>query len=105
MEKRLAIQLPAPLSVRILALAMTCVISGLGVLALVSGHTEERWTRYGHTGPLQGAPAHAFGLAMFFFGLLPLVLVVRTPSSAKRLAVAAAVLGLLSVFAGPALLA
>jgi hypothetical protein len=104
MEKRPALQLPAPVSVRLLALAMTCVISGLGLLALVSGQTEARWTRHGYTGPLEGAPAHAFGLAMFFFGLLPLVLAMRTAKSAMRLAVSAVVLGLLTLFAGPALL-
>lgn len=98
------IQLPAPLHIRLLALAITCVISGLGLLALVSGHTEERWTRYGHAGPLEGAPAHAFGLAMLFFGLLPLVLAARTPKSAMWLATSSVVLGLLAVFAGPALL-
>ncbi|MGY3265496.1 hypothetical protein [Lysobacter sp. HA35] len=105
MEKRPALQLPAPVSVRLLALTMTFVISGLGLLALVSGHTEERWTRYGHTGSLEGAPAHAFGLAMFFFGLLPLALAMRTPKSAMWWAVSAVVLGLLTVFVGPALLA
>ena len=105
MEKRPAIQLPAPLSVRLLALAMTGVISGLGLLALVTGHTEERWTRFGHAGPLSGSPAHAFGLAMFFFGLLPLVLVMRSPKSAMRLAVSSVLLGLLALFIGPALLA
>ena len=105
MEKPPAVQLPAPVFVRLLALAMTLVISGLGLLSLVSGHTEERWTRYGHTGSLEGAPAHAFGLAMFFFGLLPLVLAMRTPKSAMWLAVSSVVLGLVTLFVGPALLA
>lgn len=104
MTSRPAIELPAPLSIRLLAVAMTCVISGLGLLALVSGQTEERWTRHGHTGPLEGGPARAFGLAMFFFGLLPLVLAMRTPKSAMWLAVSSVVLGLLTLFAGPALL-
>ena len=100
-----AVQLPAPLVVRLLAVVMTCVISGLGLMALVTGHAAGRWTRYGYAGPLEGSPAHAFGLAMFFFGLLPLALAMRSPKSAVRLAVASAVLGLLSVFVGPALLA
>ena len=105
MERRPAIQLPAPLSVRILGVAMTCVLSGLGLLALATGHTEERWTRYGYTGPLTGAPAHAFGLAMVFFGLLPMVLAMRTPKSAMRLALVSVILGLVTLFVGPALLA
>lgn len=104
MEKRPAIQLPAPPYVRLLALGMSCVMSGLGLLALVSGHTEERWTRYGQVGPLDGSLAHAFGLAMFFFGLLPLVLVTRTVKSAMWLAVSSVMLGLLTLFVGPVLI-
>ena len=104
MPNRPPLQLPAPLSVRLLAVAMSCVISGLGLLALCSGHTEERWTRYGHAAALEGAPAHAFGLSMVFFGLLPMALVMRTPRSAVWLGGVAVVFGLLAVFAGPALL-
>ena len=102
--RRPPLQLPAPLSIRLLALGMSCVFSGLGLLALISGHTEGRWTRHGYAGPLEGTPAHAFGLSMFFFGLLPLALAMRTPRAAQWLGGLAVTLGLLSVFAGPFLL-
>lgn len=100
MTNRPAIELPAPLYIRLLAIVMTAVMSGLGLLALVTGHTEERWTRYGQAGPLEGVPAHAFGLAMFFFGLLPLALAMRTLKSAMWLATSSVALGLLSVLVG-----
>jgi hypothetical protein len=79
---------------------MSCVFSGIGVLALVSGHVEARWTRYGHTAPLEGAAAHAFGLSIFFFGLLPLMLAASSPRVAKWIGCISAALGLLSVFGG-----
>lgn len=100
MTSRKPLQLPAPLHVRLLVILMSCVISGLGVLALVSGHVEERWTRYGHTAALDGAPAQSFGLSIFFFGLLPLMLAARSPRSAMWIGSLAAGLGVLSVLAG-----
>lgn len=80
---------------------MTFVISGIGVLALATGHVEERWTRLGYAGPLEGGSARAFGLSMFFFGLLPLMLAMRTPKSAAWLGTIAVVLGFIALFAGP----
>lgn len=100
MTARQPLQLPAPLYVRLLAVLMTCVLSGLGLLALVTGHVEGGETRYGHTAPLEGAAAHGFGLSIFFFGLLPLALVARSRQWAMGIATSAVVLGLLSVFAG-----
>ena len=100
MEARPPIQLPAPLHVRLLAVAITCVISGLGLSALVTGYSEGRWTRYGYASPLEGAPAQGFGLSMLFFGLLPLALAARSPRAAMWIATSAVVLGLLSVFFG-----
>lgn len=101
MTSRPPLQLPAPLYVRLLAIVMTCVVSGLGLLALVTGHVEERWTRHGYTAALDGALAHAFGLSIFFFGLLPLMLAARSPRAAKWIGSLAVTLGLLSVFIGP----
>jgi hypothetical protein len=103
MATRQPLQLPAPLYVRLLAIVMTCVISGLGAAALVSGYVGERSTRFGYTGPLQDGPAHAFGLAMLFFGLMPLTLCARSTRSAMWGACSSVALGLLSVFAGPLL--
>ena len=99
MTSRQPLPLPAPLSVRLLAILTCCAISGSGALALISGHVGERWTRYGYTGPLDGARAHSFGLAMIFFGLLPLALCARTPRSAMWIACVSAAAGLVTVFA------
>jgi hypothetical protein len=83
---------------------MTCVLSGLGLLALATGSVEARWTRHGYTSALQGDSAHAFGLTILFFGLLPLALVARSRRAAMWIATSAVVLGLVSVFVGPYLL-
>ena len=91
MTSRPAVQLPARLYVRLLALVISCVISGIGLLSLIIGH-------------LEAAPAHAFGLSMFFFGLLPLALAMRTPKSAVWLAGTSVVLGLSALVVGPTLL-
>lgn len=79
---------------------MTCVFSGLGVLAWVTGHVGERSSRLGPTGPLEGAAARHFGLSIFVFGLLPLVLLARSRGGAMRFAASVVVSGLLSVFLG-----
>lgn len=100
MPAREPLQFPAPLSVRLLAVLMTCVMSGLGLMAMFTGHVEGSWTRYGYKGPLEGATARHFGLSIFLFGLLPLMLLARSPRSAKRFAVGVVVLALLSVFFG-----
>ncbi|MFC5498590.1 hypothetical protein ACFPOE_13670 [Caenimonas terrae] len=97
---RQPLRLPAPLYVRLLAILITGVFSGLAALALVTGHVGERWTRLGYAGPLEEGRAQSFGLAMLFFGLLPLMLCARTPRSAMWVASISVVLGLICVFAG-----
>lgn len=104
MRKSPAAPVTVPLYVKLLAVVMTFVVSGLGVLTLATGHVAERWTRYGYAGPLEGGLAPAFGLSMFFFGLLPLMLLMRSPKAAAWLGGVAGFLGLLAVFAGPWLL-
>lgn len=83
-----------------LAIAMTCVISGLGLIAIYTQHVPARWTRFGHAGPLDGSSAIGFGYSIFFFGLMPLMLAVRTAKAALIIGSIAGTLGLLSIFAG-----
>lgn len=90
MTSRATVQLPAPLYIRLLAIVVTCAISGVGLLSLIIGHLER-------------APAYAFGLGMVFFGLLPLSLAMRTAKSALWLAGISAVLGAGSLVFGPRL--
>lgn len=86
-----ALRLPARLYVRVLAVAVSCVISGIGLLSLIIGH-------------LESAPVHSFGICMFFFGLLPLALAMPTPKSAACVAGASLVLGLSMLVLRPTLL-
>lgn len=79
---------------------MTCVFSGVGLLALYARHAPERWTRFVYAAPLDGAAATVFGLTIFFFGLLPLMLTASSAKSAMAFGSAVATLGLLSVFIG-----
>ena len=96
MRSRPPLQFPAPLYVRILAVLGSCVFSGIGPLAVLSGHVEERWTRYGYTGPLDGGLAHCFGATVFFLGLVPLMLAAPSARAAKRVALFAAAAALCS---------
>lgn len=93
-------KLPAPLEVRLLAVVMTAVVSGLGVMHIVTEHVAERWTKHGYTGPLEGSAAEAFGLSMLFFGLLPLMLAAPSRRSAMWIAAAAVTGGLASLLLG-----
>ena len=76
-----AVQIPAPLSVRVLAVALSCLLSGVGLLSLTIGYLED-------------APVHVFGICMFFFGLLPVALAMRSRKSAAWVASASVLLGL-----------
>ncbi len=71
---------------------MTLVVSGIGVLAVVSHHAPERSTRFGLTQALEGAQADSFGVTVFLVGLLPLALLL---GSARRAAWFGGVVGLL----------
>lgn len=72
-----------PLLVKLLAVLMTLVVSGVGILALVSHYAPERSTRHGVMSALEGAPADTFGIIVFLVGLLPLALLL---GSARRAA-------------------
>lgn len=61
-----------PLTVRLLAVLMSLVVSGIGLLSIVSEHAPERSTRFGIAGALDGEPAVTFGAVVFLIGLLPL---------------------------------
>ena len=91
---------PFPLIVKVLAVLMTGVVSGLGLLAMITAYAPERWTRYGLAGPLEGDVARSFGVSIFLFGLLPLMLVARTQKQAMWFGVVVGTLGVVSVFAG-----
>lgn len=51
---------------------MSFVVSGIGLMSILSEHTPERSTRFGIAGPLEGEPAVTFGVVVFLIGLLPL---------------------------------
>ena len=73
---------PIPLYVKAVAALMTLVVSGLGLLAFFSRYAPPRWTRFGYMAALEGSSAQTFGLALFFYGLIPLMFFAR---SAKQL--------------------
>lgn len=88
-----------PVPVRLLAIAMTCVFSGLGLLAFWTEYAPARGTRFGPVDALVGTPAALFGLSVFCFGLLPLMLLARTRQGALVFGSVVAALGLLGVVA------
>lgn len=90
----------APLHVRLLAFAITCVVSGLGLLALYTQYAPERWTRYGRADALQGDPAVIFGLTVFCFGLLPLMIWFKSQRAALLFGGLVGTLGVVSLFGG-----
>lgn len=94
MSDQKPIQQPLPGYVRLLAVLMTLVVSGLGALALVTGRAPGRSTRFGYAGPLDGIAAYGFGLSIFLFGLIPLMLLARSFVSAAWFAGSVAVLAL-----------
>ena len=89
-----------PATVKVRAVRMTLVVSGIGVLAVATHYAPARSTRYGILPALQGAQADAFGVTIFFVGLLPLGLLL---GSARRAAWFGCIVGLLvlvSLFIG-----
>lgn len=83
---------PIPTTVKLLAVLMTLVVSGTGVLAVMSHHAPERSTRYGLMPALEGAQADSFGITIIVVGLLPLALLL---GSARRAAWFGCIVGLL----------
>jgi hypothetical protein len=61
-----------PLTVRLLAILMSLVVSGIGLLSILSEHAPERSTRFGVVSALDGEPAVTFGAVVFLIGLRPL---------------------------------
>ena len=91
---------PIPATVKVLAVLMTLVVSGIGVLAVATHYAPARSTRYGVLPALQGAQADAFGVTIVCAGLLPLGLLL---GSARRAAWFGCIVGLLvlaSLFIG-----
>lgn len=91
---------PIPLAVKVLAVLMTLVVSGLGVLAFATHYAPERSTRYGIVPALQGAQAEAFGITIFIAGLLPLALLMGSPRRAGWFGGLVVVLVVASLFVG-----
>ena len=83
---------PIPLYVKAVAALMTLVVSGFGLLAFFSRYAPPRWTRFGYIAALEGSSAQTFGLALFFYGLIPWWFFVRC---AKRAVWSGAVVGTL----------
>ena len=80
------------MTVRLLAVLITLVVSGIGILAVASHYAPEQSTRYGLMAALEGAQADAFGITVFFAGLLPLGLLL---GSARRAGWFGCIVGLL----------
>jgi len=89
-----------PTAVKVLAVLMTVVVSGLGVMAIATHYAPERSARYGLIPALQGAQADAFGLTIFFVGLLPLGLLLGSGKRAARFGCIVGALALGSLFIG-----
>ena len=85
---------PIPIAVKLVAVLTTLVVSGVGVLAVVTHYAPERSTRYGLMPALHGAQADTFGVTIFFAGLLPLGLLLGT---ARRAGWFGCIVGLLMV--------
>ncbi|MGV8960288.1 MAG: hypothetical protein ACOH1V_07855 [Stenotrophomonas sp.] len=89
-----------PAVVKLLALLMTLVVSGIGVMAIATHYAPERPTRYGLIPALHGAQADAFGVTIFFAGLLPLGLLLGTAQRAGWFGFMVSLLVLASLFIG-----
>lgn len=87
-----------PLSARLLAIGTFLVVSGLGVLALMTQHAPERATRFGSARELHGAEAGSFGVSIFLAGLLPLMLLMRSRTAAARFGSLVGIALLVSLF-------
>ena len=85
---------PIPIAVKLVAVLTSLVVSGVGVLAVVTHYAPERSTRFGLMSALHGAQADAFGVTIFFAGLLPLGLLLGT---ARRAGWFGCIVGLLMV--------
>jgi hypothetical protein len=96
MQKTATARQKQPLLVRIVAVLMTLVVSGLGALSFFSSYAPGRSTRFGYAGPLFGDAARDFGLAIFVVGLLPLALFARSAKQAGWFAGMVAVVFLVS---------
>ena len=83
---------PIPIAVKLLAVLMTFVVSGMGVLAVATHYAPERSTRFGFVTAMHGAQADAFGITIFLAGLLPLSLLLGT---ARRAGWFGSIVGLL----------
>lgn len=91
---------PIPPVVKVLAVLMTFVVSGIGVLAFATEYAPERSTRHGIIPALQGAQAEAFGITIFIAGLLPLALLMGSRRRAGWFGALVAVLVVASLFVG-----
>lgn len=63
---------------RVLATLIALVFTGLGVMAIVTGHYDGRSSRWGSEVALDGEPALLMGLALAAMGLFPLGIWFRT---------------------------
>ena len=93
-------QTPITWGVRVLALLITVVISGLGLLALINGYEPARLTPLGQTNPLFDGAARHFGSSMLLFGLLPLMLLANSKKHALWFGLSVATLAMINLFFG-----
>lgn len=86
--------------VRGLAICLAVVVSGLGLAILWSDYAAERMTRFGLASALHGSDARQFGSTLLLAGLLPLMLLARTPRAAAWIGSLLGTALLLNVFFG-----
>ena len=91
---------PIPIAAKLIAVLTTLVVSGMGVMAVATHYAPERSTRYGLMPALHGAQADAFGVTVFFAGLLPLGLLLGTARRAGWFGCIVGLLILASLFIG-----
>ena len=91
---------PIPAIVKVLAVLMTLVVSGIGVLAVATHYAPARSSRHGILPALHGAQADAFGITIFLAGLLPLGLLLGSARRAAWFGCIVVLLVLASLFIG-----
>lgn len=91
---------PISIAVKLIAVLITLVVSGMGVLVVATHYAPERSTRYGLMPSLHGAQADSFGVTIFLAGLLPLGLLLGTARRAGWFGCIVGILMLASLLIG-----
>ena len=87
------------LTARVVAVCISAVVCGIGLVTFFTHSAPSRSTRFGTTAPLEGQDANLFGICMFLIGLFPLMLLMRSPRKAAWFGSLIGVALLVSIFA------